>query len=930
MRRRWIVAICTLLCLAALASRGAVAGQPASREEWLARHVVEKAGIRRGVCAVLGNYRIAPLMARSTELLVHAIDPITKARSLRLARIRLAREGLYGARLIVEQGKLDRLPYADNLLDIVYTYWLDTRLKGLTAKEILRVLRPGGAAILHVAPTLPAPGPGETMPSLIDTDRLLRQWLGGVKATTYHNTMGDWATIVKPTPKGVDDWSHWQHGPDNNPFSSDRVIRAPYMTQFLALPWFSTMPSISVIAGGRMFRAAGHMAIHEREEQYLNTLYATNAYNGAMLWTRKIPENFLAHRSIFVATPDVLYLLEPTRCLLLDPETGKEKGTIRVPKDVAPDPRWRWLALHDGALYALLGGKEDFEAEIIKRKRPHGAWGWNELSKGYYTKKYEWGYGSTVVALDAETHRVRWSHREPAPVDSRAICLGHGKVFLHSEGVALAALDEKTGRLLWRTTDPHLLKAIAAPFSAGLGFKTTPYAICTPEAVYFGGRGRRNVVGVSAADGKLLWVRTGAYNATNLLYQKGHLYAHVRSCHMLDANTGAIVRELGIAKRSCARLTGCPEALFHRGSIRGGEGTTRYDFSTGDPTVIHAFRPPCNDGIIPAAGLLHITQWDCDCNLQLMGGIAVCSVGDFPINAPATDAKCLQTLGEATAELRAAPDDWPTYRADPQRSSSTRAAVPAAVTRTWAGRLGKGLAPSPPTAAGGLVFLADDDGIVHALDAATGKARWTAHTAGPVRIPPSIAGRLAYVGSADGHVYALEAATGRLVWRFRVAPVDRRIMVFGKLCSTWPVHSGALVHDGTVYAAGGLINYDGTHVVALDAATGRLKWQNSTSGHLNTKLREGVSAQGDLALCGDTLLLAGGNVASPGVYRLDGGKCLTPPPGPGWPGASSGSLVCGFLGKYPMVGGGRRDGFVTLRPACFAFCSSTASVSRRV
>jgi outer membrane protein assembly factor BamB len=161
------------------------------------------------------------------------------------------------------------------------------------------------------------------------------------------------------------------------------------------------------------------------------------------------------------------------------------------------------------------------------------------------------------------------------------------------------------------------------------------------------------------------------------------------------------------------------------------------------------------------------------------------------------------------------------------------------------------------------------------------------------------------VGCNDGYVYALEAATGRLLWRFRAAPVERRVMVFGELWSTWPVNSGVLVQDGVVYAAAGIINYDGTHVYALDAVTGRIKWQNNRSGHLNPDLRCGASVQGNLALAGGKLWLAGGNVTSPAAYDLTDGRCLNPPPNAGWPAAPRGSEVCGVLGKYVLSGGRR-------------------------
>ncbi len=889
-----------VVCVAGLMAIGHMAQAADVGQIRLGQHLVEKAGVHRGVCAILGcrNDRIALDIVRSSDLLVHVQEP--NGRFVKRARRRLDAEGLYGTRIVVEQGRLDRLPYADNLIDVVICHSLSNRtLDQLSLAEILRVLRPGGTAIL-----------GRSKAGRALQESVLRQWVrsgGAAEVSVAADASGLWAKIAKPAPDGVDEWTHWQHGPDNNPFSSDTVIRAPYLTQFLAKPYFSTMPSISVIAGDRMFRAAGHMAIHDREEKYLNTLYATNAYNGALLWTRPIPTGFLVHRSLFVATPDILYLIEPKQCLMLEAETGAVRDRIVLPPDVAGEGYWHWIALEDGILYALLGEK-DLEAEVIKRHRPTGAWGWNQLSKGYYTQQYPWGYGDRIAALDPKTKNVLWTYKSGTPIDSRALCMGDGRLFLHSEGAYIACLDAKSGAIRWKSTDPQLLAAIAEPFVKGLGFKTTPYALCTDTGLYFGGRGRRNVVGVSAEDGRLLWSLPGAYNATNLLSREGYVYAHVPSCKMLDPLTGEVVENLELSKRSCARLTGCPDALFQRGSIVVGEGTTRYDLARGKAQWIPAFRPPCNDGVIPAGGLLHITQWDCDCNLQLMGAIALAPAGSFELGPEATASTGLEVaVGDVSKVTRfqQSAQDWPTYRADNGRSCATGANVAAAVEQRWQYEPQTPLMPSPATAAGALVFLGGDDCKVRAIDAATGRERWGFHTAGPIRLPPTIWRGRAYVGCADGYIYCLEAATGRLLWRLRAAPVERRIMVFGSLCSTWPVNSGVLVDDGVAYAAAGIINYDGTHVYALDAVTGAIKWQNNTSGWLNEQWRAGVSAQGDLTVLGDKLWLAGGNVASPAAYRLSDGECLNAAPQLGRPPCTRGCHLSAFMGKYVLVGGRR-------------------------
>jgi outer membrane protein assembly factor BamB len=101
--------------------------------------------------------------------------------------------------------------------------------------------------------------------------------------------------------------------------------------------------------------------------------------------------------------------------------------------------------------------------------------------------------------------------------------------------------------------------------------------------------------------------------------------------------------------------------------------------------------------------------------------------------------------------------------------------------------------------------------------------------------------------------------------------------VYGALLSTWPVASGALVEDGVAYVAAGIANYDGTYVYALDAATGGIKWQNNTSGHLDRKARTGVSVQGHQLLHDGKLYLASGTSVSPAVYNAADGKCLNDP-----------------------------------------------------
>ncbi len=667
------------------------------------------------------------------------------------------------------------------------------------------------------------------------------------------------------------------------------------------------MPAVTTASGGRIFIAMGHIAHHEREEPWLNTLMARNGYNGAILWTRKLPDGYLAHRSAFIATPEVFYMIEGNGrgCLLLDPETGEQNGRIHLP-EVHGD--WKWIALKDGVLFALLGRQKDPpQTTIVRSQRSH--WSWGELSRGYYQPRVPWGFGTTILAYDIDEEKVLWTHKEDKPLDSRALTIGGGALFFYGPESHIGCLDIKSGKPRWTNDDSRLRELIEEPgrgLRSTAGFRTACYALYTPKALFFEAQTRMNIVAASVEDGHLMWHRKKTTNNPNMLYLDGRLLVGIGpdgSTLVLDPTTGNTIEDLGFKKRSCARLTATPDSIFCRCEP---EGLTRYDRVNKRILFNGAFRPACNDGVIAANGLLYAGPWLCDCNLSLMGRVALCSAGKFEFEREATEAERLE-VGQGdilrVAALDTSDGDWTTYRADLSRSAGSEAAVSRRTIRIWKYRAGSAYQPTAPTAAGSLVFLGGNDGKVRAIDGVSGALKWSFLTAGPIMRPPTIWNGRAYVGSGDGYIYALEAATGRLLWRFRAAPVERRIMVYGALCSTWPVNAGVLVKDGVAYAAAGIIDYDGTYVYALDAVTGKIKWQNTTSGHLDKQLRKGVSAQGVITIADGRLWMAGGNVVSPAVYDLQTGEYVGGGPGNGSPKASRGEEIGVLKRRYLILGG---------------------------
>ena len=810
-----------------LSSLAAPAQQPSAE----ARRALAEVGVQQGVAVIVGD-GAAPLavdLARASELMIYVQVPDADAATA--ARQAVDRAGLLGKRIFVGQGECAHLHLADNLADAVIVRDAARGSPTVPRAEILRVLRPGAKGLL-----------------------------GG-------------NVLTKPWPEGTDDWSHPYHGPDNNPQSRDRLARAPYLTHFLAEPWYSPMPLVTVASGGRLFKAFGHIAIKQREWPFLNTLVAQNAFNGTILWRRKLSGNFMIHRNAMIATPETLFLADDVSCKLLDAATGEVRGEI---VSAAEDGRvWKWIALADGVLYALVGKEEAPDPTIRGDRRARG-WPWGlPLGAGYNSKSYPWGFGHTVLAIDPQSQQVLWRHREEEPLDTRAMCMAAGRIFFYSHGKYLGALEAATGKLLWRNSDPEVLRAIGAHRFAQNpreGFSSSAYVKCSDRALYFAGPTRTDLAAVSAADGKLLWRKTEGGNSQLVLREDGLYAMGPGQSAKYDFLTGELIESLG-PRVNCTRATGSADSILVRG---GRDGTMRYDLVSQRQQHLCAMRPSCQDGVLVAFGHLYWGPWMCDCNLTLVGVVAVEPAGRFDLagRAAGTDRLEAAPASSSVAPLDIGPQDWPTFRANNARTALSQADVPDRVRLRWTAHPWTGLAATAPTAAGGMVFAAGRDGAVRALDAASGTVRWTAYTGGPVRYPPSLWRGRAYVGSGDGWIYCLEAATGRRLWRFRAAPAERLIPVYGSLSSTWPVASGVLVEGGVAYAAAGIANHDGTHVFALDAATGKPLWHNHTSGCLNPHNGGGVSVNGHLLWHGNRLHLAGGNVVPVASYDAAEGQCL--------------------------------------------------------
>ena len=800
---------------------------------------LEKIGIMRGVTGVLlgpssdTNYAID--LAKASDLTVY----VQSADSDQAAAVRAAADaaGMLGTRVFVDTGPLRAIHLTDNLADCVLVD--ESATDQIVDAELLRVLSPRCSAFV-----------------------------------------GD-RELVKPVPAGIDEWSHPYHGPDNNPQSNDQFVRGEFRTQFLGYPKFSPMPEQTVISGGRIYKAMGHIAHKANQNEMLNTLLCINAYNGTILWRRPLPEGFMIHRNTMIATDDAVYLGDHESCKIVDGRTGNVRDQITVPQAITDGPVWKWMGIHDGVLYALVGNPEIRVDTQRSERRGLGHWPWG-MWKGhdYKDPRTAFGFGRTLVAIDIRNNpgEILWHYRDEEFLDARAVCISDGRIYCYSPERFLLCVDTTDGKPLWRNSEKDLLDAIDVNSKAQhyiTGYATTAYMKCNDRFIFFAGPQRNQMVVASADDGKLAW--TFSTGNLQLVLRDDAIWAagpqKTEHGFRLDYATGEILSKFP-SRRACTRATGCADSIFFRAS----GGTVRVLTETNTAQHIDPMRPPCQDGVLVAGGHLYWGPWMCGCELSLYGNICLRPSGDVAVDSNRLYRDALLT-GENIAQVEPLGlhnDDWPTYRGGNARNDITALKIPDGVELKWRAQVAAAELPTAPVTAGDMVFIANRSGAVQALDS-DGSTVWKTYTAGPVYYPPTVANDRVYVGSADGRVYALAARTGQFLWSFRVAPEDRWISVYDKLISAWPVAGGVVVANDTVYAAAGITHYDGTYVVALDAVTGELKAHNTTSGTLEADVNNGISLQGNLTIVDDELRFLAGGVYETARYDLETLDCLNEP-----------------------------------------------------
>ncbi len=807
-----------VLALAFFASAGVSnAGETAVNPAVLAnaREIQDATGVKGGLIVHVGcgDGTLTAALRTSDSFIVHGLD--ADAANIAAARQHIQSLGLYGP-VSVETWSGKRLPYADNLVNLVVV----SDESSVGRNEILRVLAPGGAALIVNSRS---PGPDS-------------RW-------------------VKPLPGDTDEWTHFLHDAGNNAVAHDARVAAPRSLQWSAPPlWLRSHETPSgveamVCGGGRLFYIfdEGLVGITDQRLPERWALLCRDAFNGKLLWRRPIekwgwpewaPEKFstdwttiVGGRTIvpdenqrrLVVDGDRLYATLSYRAPLsiLDAATGKTLATVA---DTAPV---RQIVAADGVALVY---SHDAKPEVGPL-RPKGKGMVNDAPQG------------ALIAVRGATGQVLWRKSIPA-LRGLSLAIDGGRV-VFQHGKTLSALDLKTGEQRWQAEiDEANVRTLVA---------------CAGAVVLLGQKGLETR---DAATGSLLWQKEvplarglgseGLYIVNGVVWpdmisvddgQQPDLKS--KSPNVLavgyDLRTGEERKRIFVQNlRSPEHHHRCyRNKATDRFLISSLEGTEFLDLRGSEHTQNNFVRGACRLGMMPCNGMLYAPPDQCFCEpgSKLLGFKALAPERPLGAENEVSDAERLErgpaygaTIQNPKSKIQNS-EDWPTYRHDAARHGSTPAAVATPLGETWCVKLGGGL--TQPVAAEDRVYVASrDTHALHALELKTGKPLWTFVAGGRIDSPPTLVSGLVLFGSADGHVYCLRAADGALAWRFLAAPGERRIVVDDQIESAWPVHGSVLERDGVVYFTAGRSSYldGGIRFYALEPATGKVLRQATLAG----------------------------------------------------------------------------------------------------
>jgi outer membrane protein assembly factor BamB len=747
--------------------------------------------LQRGLVLEIGSRdsAFAIQLAHASGMKIHRVIP--EAAGLAANRAAIEAAGLSAPRIRVEAGPLAALAFPNFAFNAVFAAAFPATPAEIG--EMGRLIHPGGW--LLVSGDIPADIAAAKSRLPPDT------WL-------QPRMIGLFLAVQRAPQKGAAEWTHHYRDPDNNRYSPDKLIRPPLRILWYGEPCYplgDLLSTQSLTAGGRLF-----MTDAFPDDTTRARLTCLNAYNGFKLWERAVGAPRIAkfegtkndtlrafqmpgwvRPGDMAVSADRIYITDGPDCLILDGVTGRDLTRFKAPPPTHPSNCWRFVAYQGDLLF----GYADAPVVMPGTKPPLPV-----LPGG----------PPTIFALNLANGAPVWARAGAAGEELGAsfgtpLAIGEERIFIRADATSLLALDTRTGKTMWKASvveDPAPDKATWWEGVVHRGnFLLSKYNMRS-----WGDKKKLTTLTYGIADGRLLSEVT-----TNL---EKEVFWNSKE----DLLSSPPRPRLGCNYGSAAG----PFQFLRNNYMM--EKTNAVPGSPAIPIAYGGVRAACGVGVLPANGLAHILPngLGCGCGayhatVTLEPGLEVEKFA--PGSYPAAE---INGKRREAPPRPAASTDWPTFMADPQRSSLTRQDLSQPRALGWEVRIPGDATPC--IAVGQQVFLGSTVEAIYALDAANGRVQWKFHTSGPVRTAPAYWNGLLYVGCDDGYLYCLDAATGELAWRLRAGPSARQQVAFETLISAWPLRHGLAIEDGQIFFSAGFLPGNEIYAYAADARTGKVGW----------------------------------------------------------------------------------------------------------
>jgi outer membrane protein assembly factor BamB len=786
-------------------------------------------GFKGGVIAAAGSITSAEMLELSgkSSFLVHIIELSKK-------NVQVLKKDAYlkgkGGKVTVSIYNGSYLPFIDNFVNVL----ICTETMSISSKEIDRVLVPGG---------------------IVYTQKDMK-----LSSYTSESAVQGWKKYRKPVSSKLDEWTHFMHGPDNNPVSKDDVVGHPYHIQWVA-GQKSAKDHTKSIASTQVIVSAGGVIYYIAEETPLALtflfapkwyLYARDAYNGVLLWKRKIDAWQTSKATHWMNLPpdsqrrliagkEKLYftttIVSPVS--VLDPANGKVLKTFKDTKNAEE------LLLIDDILVVLCG-----------------TYNFDEVDRYALTDIQVTPLQKKIMAIDTKTGKTLWTinNKTTHGIMPLGLAADNGSVVYQSfKGIHLA--DLKTGKKKWtyehpvvfertpsRTTtliikNNVVLMADALPDKV----KKWPKSLSKDDKqrlkkVYKERKGVGKVVALSVKNGKLLWeapCTLGVGSPPDMFYANGLVWIGENKGRKdqdyrkgRDILTGKVKKEIPVSEHwpqvhhdRCYR-----DRATEKFILAGRTGIEYIDLNAGTVNPHTWVRGICQFGILPGNGSVYVPANNCSCYIQsqMKDGFYSLTPKRTFYAADVDDGKRLEkgSAYELAGKLygKNAETDWPVYRRDAGRSGHFTTKINKKPVSKWITKIGGAL--TAPVSADGKVYTAQmQEGVLWCVNAIDGKVLWKYLAGGKIDVPPSVQGGILVFGSHNGTVYALNAIDGKVLWKFFAFPKEQYMFDHGSLQSVWPVIGGVYIKGKTVYFNAGRSTYmdGGMYMYALDLLTGKIR-----------------------------------------------------------------------------------------------------------